>query len=118
MHSCIGADGGDETEEDGSIGSSANNADNSSKDSGCKDSSSSTDGADADADAGHAPQTSVDTANEPERRRMSSIKSIPQTSVDPAGYLNLLVNTLDNFTHGLAIAGIFLSDLIIYDILR
>ena len=26
----------------------------------------------------------------------------------PAGYLNLLVNTLDNFTHGLAVAGSFL----------
>ena len=27
--------------------------------------------------------------------------------VDPAGYVNLIVNSMDNFTHGLAVAGSF-----------
>lgn len=35
----------------------------------------------------------------------SGIERVPD--VDPAGYLNLLVNSMDNFTHGLAVAGSF-----------
>jgi zinc transporter 13 len=35
----------------------------------------------------------------------SGIEGVPD--VDPAGYLNLLVNSMDNFTHGLAVAGSF-----------
>lgn len=41
-------------------------------------------------------------------KRVSLPTLLPDTiRVDPAGYLNLLVNALDNFTHGLAIAGSF-----------
>jgi len=43
-----------------------------------------------------------------EGRRRVSLPNLPASlKVDPAGYLNLLVNSMDNFTHGLAVAGSF-----------
>jgi zinc transporter 13 len=56
-------------------------------------------GAGAGEGAGGAPPS-------PSRQSMSEMVAGAQ-HVDPAGYLNLLVNTLDNFTHGLAIAAAF-----------
>lgn len=35
-------------------------------------------------------------------------KGSPQSSIKIAGYLNLMANSIDNFTHGLAVAGSFL----------
>lgn len=48
-------------------------------------------------------------AMRPAMRRGSTTPNPPTAlnKVDPAGYLNLLVNSMDNFTHGLAVAGSF-----------
>eukprot|EP00035_Acanthoeca_spectabilis_P039737 m.64585 g.64585 ORF g.64585 m.64585 type:complete len:369 (+) comp9726_c0_seq2:3129-4235(+) len=47
-------------------------------------------------------------SDETVQRRVSLSKIMPMAlKVDPAGYLNLIVNSMDNFTHGLAVAGSF-----------
>lgn len=63
---------------------------------------------DGDVKTSCAPNGSCDIEDVPNGCFLATKDKKPEQSKKVAGYLNLLANSIDNFTHGLAVAGSFL----------
>ncbi|XP_053305733.1 zinc transporter ZIP13 [Spea bombifrons] len=63
---------------------------------------------DADPAPSKSPVSLSNGNHGPVKKREDSKEKAPGSHIKVSGYLNLLANTIDNFTHGMAVAGSFL----------